>query len=112
GALIDDDFKIDFSADTLLHMQRCRRSLAGMRTLVFTHQHSDHVLPSELQWVCLPYTHTIFEQPIALYGNKQVLALVAEHVTHLKPQQEYFELHRLEAFHTVITPDGDKILPL
>ncbi|MBA2481148.1 MAG: hypothetical protein H0V44_10840 [Planctomycetes bacterium] len=38
GALIDDDLKIDHSPDTIVHMQRARRSLAKVRAIVMTHE--------------------------------------------------------------------------
>ena len=39
GALIDDDVKIDFSPDTVTQLQRQRRSIRSVRTIVFTHEH-------------------------------------------------------------------------
>lgn len=108
GALLDDDFKIDFSADTLVHMQRARRSLAHLRTLVFTHQHSDHIVPSELQWMWWPFTQTPLAAPLAIYGNAQVLGKL-----HLMLNgREDVELHKLKPLREVTTPTGDTILPL
>jgi phosphoribosyl 1,2-cyclic phosphate phosphodiesterase len=112
GALIDDVLKVDYSADTLLHMQQCRRSLAQIKTLVFTHQHSDHVLPEELIWIRPPFTQTPPSTPIALYGNAQVLALVNGVIAKHPALGDYFELHRLKAHRQVTTATGDEILPL
>jgi len=112
GALLDDDFKIDFSADTLLHMQRCGRSLAHLSTLVFTHQHSDHILPAEMRWMAAPFTRTPPSQPIAVYGNAQVLSLLQEEFAGWTKAEEYLRFHQLQPLQAVTTPDGDKILPL
>ena len=104
GALLDDDFKIDFNADTLLQMQRARRSLASLKTLVFTHQHSDHFLPQELQWIKPPFSQTPPAQPIALYANSPIISALSEN--------EFFKLHQMEPFQKITTRQGDEILPL
>ena len=107
GALLDDDLKIDYSADTLMQMQRAHRSLANVKTLVFTHQHSDHVAPAELGWIVAPYSQTP-PAPIHVYGNAQVLAMMR--AAFAKPLP--LELHQLEALQTAATPDGDMITAL
>lgn len=108
GALIDDDFKIDWSADSVHHIQRLGRSLSRLRTLLFTHQHSDHIQPAELAWVVPPYTHTPPGQ-IDVYGNRQVLELI--HAA-WDPIRLNLVLHLLEPFQEITTSTGDKILPL
>jgi phosphoribosyl 1,2-cyclic phosphate phosphodiesterase len=112
GALLDDDLKIDWNADTVLHMQRCGRSLAGLRTLVFTHQHSDHIMPQELRWLAPPFTVTPPAAPITVYGNAQVLGLLHEEISTSDQLQACLDLHRLKALRAETTPDGDEILPL
>lgn len=112
GALIDKDFKIDFSADTLLQMQQCGHSLSHLQTLVFTHQHSDHIAANELHWACPPYTGTPPQAPIAVYGNAQVLALMQEKLNAVPKLQQVFDLHLLLPLQAVVTPTGDEILPL
>jgi len=112
GALLDDDFKIDYNADTLLHMQRCGRSLAALRTLVFTHQHADHIAPDELRRAAPPYSQTPPAQPVAVYGNAQVISLLRTEFDSFPKANEYFELHQFEPLLPVTTADGDEILPL
>ncbi len=74
GALIDDELKIDFGPDTVMQLQRTGRNLSKVRTLIFTHQHSDHFVPSELEWAASPFTLTPpAGESIELCGNAQVL---------------------------------------
>lgn len=72
GALIDDELKIDFGPDTVMQMQRCGRNLRGVKTLIFTHQHSDHFVPTELEWSRHPFTLTPAGK-IELWGNSVVM---------------------------------------
>ena len=110
GALLDDDFKIDFCPDTLIQMQRARRSLARLRTLVFTHQHSDHVTPPELEWAAKPFTNTPPQRPIAVYGNAPTLEMIRHKFA--DPARVNLDLHQLNALEEVTTAEGDRILPL
>ena len=111
GALLDNDLKIDFSADTVGHMLRTGRDLADIRTLVFTHQHSDHIVPSELEWASGSFTNTPPAQPIVVFGNAQVMEML--HAQFPDPAHANFEFcPALEPLVPVTTPTGDTILPL
>jgi phosphoribosyl 1,2-cyclic phosphate phosphodiesterase len=112
AALLDDDLKIDWGSDTVSHMQRCGRSLAKMRTLVFTHQHADHIMAQELLWLTPPFTATSPAKPIDVYGNAQVLSLLHEQINSWDALKSALRLHRLKALRPETTPDGDEILPL
>ncbi len=111
GALIDDDLKIDWGPDTVSHLQKFGLHCANVRTLIFTHQHSDHLVPSELEWTISPYTNTPPAQPIVVYGNEAVLELI---YAELKPSPEKFNLdvRLLKPFEPVTTPTGDTVLAL
>ncbi len=109
NALLDDDFKIDWGADTLTQLQRTGRHAQGVRTLVFTHQHSDHIVPGELDWARTPFTLTP-PAPIAVYGNAQVLEMLREAFPGEKSSA--FEFHGLESERETVTAAGDSILPL
>lgn len=111
GAMIDDDFKIDFSADTVSQMQRTGRDLADLRTLVFTHQHSDHIVPTELEWSRSPFTNTPPARPIAVYGNAVVHAMIR--AAWSRPEHLHLDLRPpLEPLEPVVTDTGDRLLPL
>jgi phosphoribosyl 1,2-cyclic phosphate phosphodiesterase len=111
GAMLDNDVKIDFSADTVSQMQRSGRDLADIHTLVFTHQHSDHVVPTELEWASGPFTNTPPTKPIAVYSNTEVQELIR--AVFPDPRRINFELKEpMTALHPVVTEFGDRILPL
>lgn len=111
GGLLDDDLKIDFSADTVMHLIRSGRDLTGVRTLLFTHQHSDHIVPSELAWASGPFTNTPPQEPIAVYGNAEVIAMLSQEFPN--PAKANLALQApLEPLVPVTTPSGDTILPL
>jgi phosphoribosyl 1,2-cyclic phosphate phosphodiesterase len=77
GALIDNELKIDFGPDTLMQLHRSRRNLRAVRTILFTHQHSDHFVPSELEWAHHPFSLTPpAKGSIELWGNSQVLSAI------------------------------------
>lgn len=109
NALLDEDFKIDWGADTMAQLQRARLSLAGLNTLVFTHQHDDHIVPCELNWATRPFSNTPPER-IAVYGNAQVLGKL--HAQFPDPSRVPFEWHKLKAGREETTAEGDSILPL
>src|SRR5207253_2458592 len=73
GALIDDELKIDFGPDTVSQMQRSRRNLSRLKTILFTHQHSDHFTPAEMEWASKPFTQTP-PGPIEICANAAVMA--------------------------------------
>ena len=110
GALLDEDLKIDHNADTVLQMQRSGRSLARVRTLLFTHQHSDHVVPLELNWASRPFTATPPAEPIAVYGNEEVVAMLRADFP--EPAKKNLDVRPLTPLEPVTTPAGDIVLPL
>lgn len=110
GALLDDDFKIDLCADTLVQMQRHGRHLAKIKTLVFTHQHSDHIAPDELTWASKPFTNTPPLNPIEIFANKEALAILRDKFP--DPARQNLEYQQLSALEEVTTAQGDKILPM
>jgi phosphoribosyl 1,2-cyclic phosphate phosphodiesterase len=111
GALVDNDLKIDFGPDTVAQMIRTGRDLHDVQTLVYTHPHSDHCVPSELEWSGVPFTNTPPKQPIAVFGNPDVLALIQKHLPH--PERANLALQPpLLPLTPVVTPTGDTITPL
>lgn len=109
GALIDDDLKIDHNSDTVVHMQRERRSLANLRTILFTHQHYDHFSPYELEWTARPYTNTPPREPVVCFGNESVVQDMQRICYQPRYNVEARLMRPLEAF---TTPEGDTVLPM
>lgn len=107
GALIGDDLKVDWSADTVMQMQRSRRSLSGLRTLLFTHQHVDHVMPMELLWLQRPFTQTPPAEPIEVFGNSEVIEMVCN-----SPARHHVTLHEVTPFQSFTTVTGYEVTPL
>jgi len=109
GALLDDDFKIDFNADTVMQMQRSGRHLGGVKTIVFTHQHSDHIVPGEMLWASSPFSNTP-PPAVDVYGNAQVLGML--HAQFPDAGKHAFSFHKMRSGQETVTPSGDRILPL
>jgi phosphoribosyl 1,2-cyclic phosphate phosphodiesterase len=112
GALVDDDLKIDHSPDTVVHMQRARRSLAKVRTIIMTHEHPDHLFASELKRTVNLGQDVARQPPIAVYANEPVLAMVRKAFKH--PLDFRLDLQpTLVPFTPVTLADGvTTVLPL
>jgi len=111
GAILDNDFKIDFGPDTVMQLIRQGRDLQEVRTLVFTHHHCDHIVPTELEWANANFTNTPPATPIAVYGNEAVIQMLHNEFSHHNASNLDFQ-PALQAFHPVTTATGDIILPL
>jgi phosphoribosyl 1,2-cyclic phosphate phosphodiesterase len=110
GALIDDDLKIDHSPDTIVHMMQAGRSLAKVRTILFTHEHPDHLTAAELKRT-VNVAKGQPDHPIALYGNQQVLAKIRQQWSDVKPFR--LDLRPLRPFEPITLPEGNTtVLPL
>jgi phosphoribosyl 1,2-cyclic phosphate phosphodiesterase len=110
GALLDDDLKIDFGPDTVVQLQRAGRNLGGLRSILVTHSHSDHLAVAELQWARRPFTRTPPAQPIVVFGPELVMAAIRSVIGDRADSNLELRLVRpLEPFET---PTGDRILPL
>jgi phosphoribosyl 1,2-cyclic phosphate phosphodiesterase len=111
GAIIDNAIKIDFSADTVSQLQRTGRDLCNIHSLVFTHQHSDHIVPTELEWSREPFTMTPPKVPIKVYGNCVVTEMIRAEFP--EPLEVNLDLQPdLQPFVEVELVDGTRILPL
>src|SRR5262249_18702639 len=104
------DLKIDFSPDTVVQMQRSRRSLRAVRTILFTHEHSDHLAVAELQWMTAPFTNTPPVAPVQVFGNHRVLEQIRSEAA--PAVLRCIEIQLLEPGKPVTTRDGDVVLPL
>lgn len=107
GALVDDDLKIDYGPDTVAQLQKSGRHLANLRTILFTHQHDDHVVPSELQFIHPTFTNTP-PTNVDVYGNDQVIAALTTPIL----AETTLRLHTFQAGDRFTTVNGDEVLAL
>lgn len=108
GAMIDDDFKIDFCPDTFAQLRDTGRDLNHLKVLVFTHQHRDHIAPFDMNR-CVPEFARMPAEKIDIYGSAPVLEIIQKECSRLV---EISELHLLKEHVPVTLENGDEILPL
>lgn len=111
GALIDGVIKIDFSADTVSQLQRYGLDLCDVHSIIFTHEHSDHLVPSELEWLMPPFTNTPMAEPLDVYGNGAVHRLINGMFQDFAPNNLTLK-PVLSSFEAVVLVDGTQLLPL
>jgi phosphoribosyl 1,2-cyclic phosphate phosphodiesterase len=111
GALIDGDLKIDHSPDSIAHTHRVPGGYAKVRTILFTHEHPDHLFTNELKRTTNVARDRADGPAIAVYGNERVLSMIRAvfkdppaHRLDLKPALVQFE--------RVTLSDGTEVLPL
>ena len=110
GALIDDDLKIDFCPDTAQQLMRHRRSLGKIQTLIFTHDHPDHLYVGDLKRARPPYSLTRPDAPITVWGPQPVLNQIR--AAYRDPDALNLDLHLITPLTPFTTAAGDTILPL
>lgn len=78
-SLLNDDLLLDFSADSIFHMQQNRLDFSAVRWLLITHSHMDHFSPGELHLRSSSYySHNQTSPTLTLYGNEKVLSMLEE----------------------------------
>lgn len=70
-ALINDDLLLDLPPDNQLHSLYYGLDLGKVQAILFTHSHSDHCYPEDLEFLREPYSHTRVGKLLA-GGNKAV----------------------------------------
>lgn len=68
-AMIDDDFLIDFNADTYMHFLRYGIDGSKIRHCIVTHDHSDHFYPEDLEMRLPDYANLDSESTLTVYGS-------------------------------------------
>lgn len=74
-ALIDESLLLDLPPDNYLHSLYYGLDLGKIRSLLFTHSHSDHCYAPDLEFLREPYSHTCQHQ-LQIYGNEAVCRAV------------------------------------
>jgi phosphoribosyl 1,2-cyclic phosphate phosphodiesterase len=79
AALINDDLLIDLGPDLIGAANHLSLYLGNLRTVLVTHGHLDHWLPSNLAWRAPGYTSTPLA-PLTVYGPGDALSSLQSYV--------------------------------
>ncbi len=93
-ALINDDLLLDLPPDNYLHTLFYGLDLSKVRILLFTHSHSDHCHPGDLELLREPFSHT-YPGQIQVYGNEAVERKISAACGSLGGTRERFFFHRI-----------------
>ena len=99
-ALINDDLLLDLPPDNYLHKIYFGLDLSRVRTLLFTHSHSDHCYPPDLELLREPYSHT-YPGQMQIYGNEAVERKIISACHSSGGERERFCFHRIAPNETV-----------
>ncbi|MDI3508582.1 MAG: phosphoribosyl 1,2-cyclic phosphate phosphodiesterase [Clostridiales bacterium] len=72
SCLIDEEYMVDFSADTYMHVLNEGLDLTKVKHLIITHSHEDHFYPSDLMMRRQPFAYMDKPEPLTIYGNDKV----------------------------------------
>lgn len=103
-ALVDEDLLLDLPPDNYLHSLYYGLDLGKVRTLLFTHSHSDHFFPEDLEFLREPFSHT-FPAVLQVYGNEAVERGVLRACGSLGSEDYRYVFHRARANTTFIAED-------
>ena len=101
-ALINEDLLLDLPPDTYMHTLYGGLDLGKVRTLLFTHSHSDHCYPSDLELLREPYSNT-YEGMLHVFGNDAVERRVFQKCGSLGGERERFTFSRIMPGETVMS---------
>ena len=99
-SLINDDLLLDLPPDNYLHTLYGGLDLSRVKTLLFTHSHSDHCYAADLELLREPYTHTYSGQ-LQVFGNDAVEQKVLRVCGSLGGERLRFQFHRIMPNETV-----------
>lgn len=93
-ALIGSDLLLDLPPDNHLHSLYYGLRLEEVRALFFTHSHSDHCYPEDLELLREPYSHT-YPATMQVFGNDMVARRLQEAGVSLGGARERFQFNLL-----------------
>ncbi len=109
---IDDKILIDFSADTYMHSLG-GLPLAKIHTCIITHDHSDHLYPSDMLARLDGYAHLQDKIPLTVYaasaGMKHTETVLKKEIGDM--EQDRIRIRKIEAYHS-FEAEGYEIIPL
>ncbi len=81
---INDDLKIDFPPDSLVHAHRYGLDYAALKYLLFTHAHFDHLAAKELTYLIPPFALQDKTESIKIYGTDECINLLLDPEKHIE----------------------------
>lgn len=96
SAIIGDDIKIDFPADTLHHVLTNELDLGSIEHFIFTHTHHDHFYPDDLRMRLPGFAHKV-NYPLHIHGHDLVMWRSKEVIQELG---DYYKLHHIKPYET------------
>ena len=94
-ALVNDDLLLDLPPENHMHSLLYGLDLSKVEALLFTHSHSDHCYPEDLEFLREPYSHTR-KGLLEVYGNTAVERRLLETGVSLGGEKERFRFHRIQ----------------
>lgn len=80
GAIIDGLLKLDFGPDSYRQMLDNDLNYADVHSVLITHSHEDHFLPTDIAFRRDGFSHLPEnDPPMTVYGNAKVGSMLAEH---------------------------------
>lgn len=112
-SVVDDKILIDYSADTLMHVER-GLDLNPIKTYIITHGHEDHFYPIDLSWRRVGFARHEDVKPIDIYAGSSACAQLEFYLTNkckCTLSDVRITLHEVKPF-VPFEAEGYKITPL
>ena len=102
-ALVNDDLLLDLPPDNQLHSLYFGLDLSRVKSLLFTHSHSDHCYLPDLEFLRRPFSHT-HDDILEIYGNEAIEELLRREPGGLGSQEARYRYHTVPC-HVPFGPD-------
>lgn len=96
------DIVVDLGPDCLYAVHRFGLDWSGLAAVLFTHCHSDHCVPQNLEFVRPVFANERTADGLDIYGN----AAVREHIAELLSNTESLRLHPAPPFQPIALPNA------
>jgi len=109
SVLIDRVLRVDASPDTVAQAQRLGLAMDGVRVLLVTHTHEDHLHPDDIRLMVPPFSHT-HPGGLEVLGPSGVAEILLASAMHAWAREAY-TVRPLEPFRPVEVA-GYRVVPL
>jgi len=98
-ALIDGELLIDFPGDAVRHAQEYGLSFSGIKNLLITHSHSDHLIATDIRIKQPGFSNFSKEKILNIYGGKSAIDIIDEKCPGARGDYlELYEIHDFQKF--------------